>query len=119
MIAVLCTDGQMNLQHVQSECISGKWVPLLVYTIEGEEGVVIPLFHDQKTARSFIKRNLPKDWVHGGVELTDRDIDWIKDKGWKIREMNYPNKVTDLLGLKFTMEILEFAEEPGFTVGKL
>lgn len=119
MIAILCADGQLKVNDIKTECVKGKWVPILTYSIEGEDGTHVPLFHDDKTARSYIKRNLPKDWVHGGIVLTDEEVQWIKDKGWTIREMSYPNKMCDIPGLKFGLEILEFSSEPGWTVGRL
>ena len=118
MIAILCTDGQMKLEEVRNECQPGKWVPLFIYTVAGESFPTIPLFHDEKTAKAFIKRNLPKDWLHGGVALTERDIQWMKDKGWQIREMSYPNRMTDLKNIKFGFEILEFGEEPEFRISR-
>lgn len=119
MFAILCTDGQMNLEEVRNECQPGQWVPLFTYTEGDDPTPIIPLFHDQKTAKSFIKRNLPKDWLHGGVQLTDEDIAWIKNKGWRIREMTYPNRLTDLKHITFGMEILEFSTKPDMHYGRL
>ena len=113
MIAILCTDGQMKLDEVRNECVPGKWVPLFVFRVNPSDPPTVPIFQEEKTARQFIKRNLPKGWMHGGAELTDRDIQWMKDKGWILREMDYPHLVKDyLIGL----EILEFGDQPDFKV---
>jgi hypothetical protein len=26
MIAIICTDGQMGIEDLQKECVSGKWI---------------------------------------------------------------------------------------------
>lgn len=116
MLAIICTDGQMQIADIRKECKSEKWIPIFVY--KTSEETVIPVFHDNFVAKSFIKRNLPNDWVRGAIILTDEDIAWIKDKGWKIREMTYPNKLTGLKDIQMTFEILELRSEPDFKTSR-
>lgn len=111
MWAVLCTDGQMNISAFHNECVPEKWVPIFVYKINPEDNPIVPLFYDELTTRKFAKRNTPKKWMRGGVELTDQDIEWIKEKGWIIKEMNYPHKVDNFI---CGFEILEFEKTPDF-----
>lgn len=115
MWAVLCTDGEMDSQAVRNECVSQKWVPLFVYRINPEDSPIVPTFNDPLVAKKFAKRNLSKDWVCGAVRLSDRDIEWIKDKKWVIREMTYPNKVDNY---HCGFEILEYDESPEFRTSR-
>lgn len=110
MIAILCTEGQMTHTEVRAECTAGKWVPILVYR-QGEI-TTVPLFHSNRVAYSFVKRNLPADWLRGGIDLTDRDVEWIKQQGWQIEVLSFPRKMKDLTDLVFGFEILEFDEAP-------
>jgi hypothetical protein len=103
----------MDLSEVRNECVPGKWVPIFGFRSNSEDSPTIPLFHNEETAKKFIKRNLPKEWWHGGVELTDADIEWMKSKGWILKEMNFPHLVTNY---KYGVEILEFSEQPNFRV---
>lgn len=112
MIAILCTEGRMKYHEIKEECPSGQWVPIFCYKENSKS--IIPIFSDENVALAFVRRNLPKDWVKGAVLLTDRDLEWIKNKGWEIRKMNYPNKLKDLKNIKFDLEILEFEEQPDF-----
>jgi len=115
MWAVLCTDGQLDLNAVRNECVPGKWVPLFVYRMNPDEKPIVPVFRDELTTKKFTKRNLPKNWMRGGVELTDRDVEWMKEKGWIIKEMSYPHKVDNYI---CGFEILEFAEAPDFRTSR-
>lgn len=112
MIAILCTEGRMKYQEIKEECPSGKWAPIFCYIEDSKTKV--PVFFEEQVAIAFVRRNLPKDWVKGAVILTDRDLEWIKNKGWEIRQMSYPNKLKDIKNIKFDLEILEFEEQPDF-----
>jgi hypothetical protein len=119
MFAILCTDGQMKLDEVRNECLPGKWVPLFAYWLNGEEHPNIPVFHDSETAKAFIKKNLPPEWIHGGVQLTDRDVKWMEDKGWRIRQLSYPQRIQASKICKIGLEVLELEVEPDFAIGRL
>jgi hypothetical protein len=114
MICILFTDGVMNQHDIVSECKTQKWVPICVYR---EKSVVdaVPTvigFNDQEMAKKFAKRNLPKDWVRGGVKLADEDVKWIKDKGWNIEIFTFPKLMNSHPVYEISFEVLEFSEEP-------
>lgn len=104
----------MKYHEVKEECSSGRWAPIFCYRENSK--TVIPIFSDENIAIAFVRRNLPKDWVKGAVVLTNRDLDWMVEKGWQIKEMIYPNKLKDIKNIKFDLEILEFEETPDFFV---
>lgn len=109
MIAVLYTNGEMELEELRKECPDNKWSPILGIC-ENEE-ITIPLFHDLKTCRTFINRNLPKDVVKGSIVLNDIDLAWIKEQNWNVKFMSYPNKLDSN---SFQIQIIYFDEHPEF-----
>jgi hypothetical protein len=116
MIAIICTDGQMEITDIRKECKSQRWIPIFVYRTAQE--IVVPLFSDDYVAKSFIKRNFPPNWVRGGIILSNEDVAWIKSKGWKIRQMSYPNKLTGLKDIEMSFEIIQLADEPDFKTSR-
>lgn len=115
MWAVVYTDGQLNLNEIRNECVPGKWIPLFVYRMSLDENPTIPVFKNGMTAKSFAKRNLPKNWTCAAVELTYRDVEWIKEKKWIIKEMTFPQRVDKYI---CGFEILEFEEVPNFRTSR-
>jgi hypothetical protein len=76
-----------------------------------EEGPpIIPCFESTEVARNFARRNLPKSWLRGVVNLTMRDTQWIDKKGWRIVLYDFPKKLKDVV--PFDIEVLEYDEEP-------
>lgn len=116
MLVAMCTNGSLALNEVRDECRSNKWFPILTYILDGVQ--VVPVFSDPKVARQFIKRNLPKDWLHGAIELSDSEEVFLKSR-YQVREMNYPNLMKDLPGIEWKEEVLELESEPDFRIGKL
>lgn len=112
VIAVLYTDGQMRVENISKECVSGKWIPILVYRHKNSETPVVPVFLIQDTARTFSKRNLPKEWQHGAVTLSEEDIEIIKKKGWIFELFHFPKKICDRDDLDIGFEIHEFDDTP-------
>ena len=107
MFAILHTDGNLKLKDLYTECRDQKWIPILTY----ENKVVC--FHFQDVAKRFAKRNLPKDWLTGAIQL-DRDaIKKIRDSGLKIDILDYPKK----LNVKFELEVIEFNYKPEIRIG--
>ena len=74
MMAILCTDGQLKLREVERECVNQKWIPLLTFKLEKDESIYLPIFSIEDTAKSFIKRNLPRSWTHAGIYLSDHEF---------------------------------------------
>ena len=106
---IVCTQGEMSYQDVLRECKSQKWVPILVMRLE-EGPPIIPCFESTEVARNFARRNLPKSWLRGVVNLTMRDTQWIDKKGWRIVLYDFPKKLKDVV--PFDIEVLEYDEEP-------
>ena len=78
---IVCGLSEMSYHDVSIECINEKWIPLL--SIKTTQPT-IPCFRGTRTAKRFAERNLTeyKNWLIGVVNLTPRDIEWIKNKGW-------------------------------------
>ena len=112
MIAVICTDGQMKIDEIEKECVTGKWIPLLIYKTNNKK--ILPVFNLEDVARSFVKRNLPKNWAHGCVFLADSDIEKILKNDWEIQPFDFPRKLNENPEIQFDFEIHEFQEEPDF-----
>lgn len=104
MLAAFCTEGQMNLSDVIKECGGDRWIPLLV--IKAENKTVLPTFIDSEVCRKFCKRNLPKNWVYGCVNLTHEDIESLAKKDLDVLELAYPRLLKD--AFEFGVEIHEF-----------
>lgn len=119
MMAVLCTDGQLSLSELHRECITGKWIPLLIYKKRFTDCIYLPVFAHECTAKDFIKRNLPKKWTHAGIILADSDIDVIQKKGWSLQHFDFPRRIASLPDIQLGFEIHEFTEVPDFKTSKL
>jgi len=111
MIAILCTDGAMELTDICSECKNNKWVPILVYYKDSVPTVVT--FSNEDTAKRFAQRNLRKGWLLGAVYLGDEGIEFIKSRGWNIEVMNWPRRLTN-----FGYEVVEFDTAPEVYCGR-
>ncbi len=61
----------MTHVDIRKECTT--WIPLLSYNNK------VLLFTLESTAKSFVKRNIPKDQVRGCILLTDADLATIKE----------------------------------------
>jgi hypothetical protein len=116
MIAIICTDGQMGIDDLQKECVSGKWIPLLVLRDRKTKEIHLPVFNLEDVVRKFVGRNLPKNWKHGCVYLADDDIATIIENGWQFMPMDFPRKVNEHPDYELSFEIHEFSEEPEFKV---
>jgi len=115
MIAIICTDGQLSHKDIQRECIKQKWIPLL--TLKSQEKTILPVFNLADIAYKFVVRNLPKEWKHGCVHLTNDDIATIIKKNWTIQPMDFPRKIKDNPEFEMSFEIHEFTEEPDYRMG--
>ena len=116
VIAIICTDGQMGIDDLHNECVSGKWIPLLVLRDRKTKEVHLPVFNLQDIAYRFVVRNLPKNWKHGCVHLADDDIVTVIKRGWQFMPMDFPRKVNEHPDYEISFEIHEFSEEPEFKV---
>lgn len=114
MIAIICTDGQLDINNIEKECVAQKWIPLTVLKRKYDKKILLPVFNLTDIAFKFIVRNLPKNWKHGCVYLSDSDIEKILKKGWQIEPFDFPRKVNEHPDFDMTFEIHEFEVEPDF-----
>jgi len=114
MIALLYTDGQLNISDLKFECVPQQWVPLLILRYRTDDQIVLPVFELTDVARAFAKRNLPKNWKHGAVHLTDCDMAIIEKKGWVLQKFYFPRKLCDSTDFVFDLEIHDFDHMPSF-----
>lgn len=117
MFAILCTDGELDYKAVIKECRPEKWIPLFAYyEAKSPNKPIIPLFHDDNTAKNFAKRNFPKEWLKGAVFVTPENIAWMTERGWEMNPMAFPRKMNGLPGITFGFEVMDFFEEPDIMV---
>jgi hypothetical protein len=114
MIAIISTDGQLNLDEIENECVKQKWIPLVVLKNKKDNSITLPIFNLADVARKFIVRNMPKNWKQGCVLLTETDLEIIKSKKWNVEILDFPRKVNEHPDFDMTFEIHEFSEEPDF-----
>ena len=119
MFALLYTDGQLRLRDIMKECVQEKWIPLFVYRESDSDNPILPVFNDQNIAKSFMKRNLPKDWSHGTIMLSEDDLNSIKEKGWTLQVFDFPRKIKDCVNILMGLEIFELQEEPDLVTSRL
>lgn len=111
MIAIIYTDGLIKCDDLKNECQHQKWIPITVYK-DKNHNITVICFEDVKIAKQFAKRNFPKEWIKGAISLADDDIEFIKNKNWKIEIMTYPRLLNSHHEYKLGFEIIDFADEP-------
>lgn len=114
MMAILCSDGQLALNDIIKECITQKWVPLLTYQDKKTENIYVPIFSIQDTAKNFIKRNLPKNWIKACICLSDQEIKTINSLNYKIEHFSFPRKINENPDIRMGFQIIEFDQQPDF-----
>ena len=107
MLVAFCTEGQMSVFDVKHECGKDGWIPLVV--LKKDNQIILPHFTGNEICKKFCLRNFPKNWLCGGVALSDDDIDSIKNKGWIFQEFNFPRLIKN--NFDIIVEIHEFASE--------
>lgn len=107
MFVIMSSDGEMNLQEVSTECRKNCWCPILSAQV-GEEKFV-PEFHLLDVAKQFMKRNMPKGWLSGVVNLTDEDRKTLQASGVNLKLYSFPSKLYEA---NFGVEIVNFSSEP-------
>lgn len=112
LVFAFTTMGHMSVQQIQYELKADKVCPLLVYEFEGE--TIIPLFVSKKVCHDFLKRNLPREWISGAVDLTPEDLEVLCEQDHlKARKFEWPRKIKDLV--IFNVHIHEFVDVPDVT----
>lgn len=116
MYAVISTDGQLDIDQLEKECVKGKWIPLCVLKKRDSGEIFLPIFNLSDICKRFAMRNLPKDWSKGWVLLTQEDYLELDKKGWQFMLFDFPRIVNDDRDYELTFEIHEFLEQPDFSV---
>ena len=96
----------MNSKELKEECTAGKWLPILVMRTDEGAKPIVPMFDSTKVAAKFVKRNLPRGWLCGTVNMRLKDAQWMDDNGWKAIKFDYPRIMKDIV--EFDIEIFEF-----------
>ena len=96
----------MNSKELKEECTAGKWLPILVMRTDEGAKPIVPMFDSAKVAAKFVKRNLPRGWLCGTVNMRLKDAQWMDDNGWKAIKFDYPRIMKDIV--EFDIEIFEF-----------
>lgn len=107
VFAVICSDGAITNRDDVKQCQNEKWMP--VATISKDGKITVLLFYDYQVAAKFIKRNYPRDWTRGIINLTEDNLKWMRDQGWESKVLSYPQLLKDAPG--FGYEILQFQSE--------
>jgi len=115
MIAILCTDGVMQLSDIYNECQKNKWVPVLVYRKGDDPTPIVVTFNSEDTAKRFAQRNIRKGWLLGAVYLGDEGVEYIKSRGWRIETMDWPRRLSDF---ELGYEVVDFATKPEVYCGR-
>jgi len=111
MIVVVYSDGQINISDINLDFREKKWIPIAVLKNDLGE-IFVPYFNTFDTAKSFSKRNFPKNWLVGAIHLSDDEVEFIISKGWKAMNLNYPKLFTNHQELKIDFEIIDFHSKP-------
>jgi len=88
-------------------------IPLLILK-DRDDNITVPLFTNFRTAYSFMKRNLRKKVIAGIVELIDKKLENMKQKGWTLEVMNWSRKFIDHPIYKLDFEIYEMSGDTEF-----
>lgn len=110
---VMYTQGMMTKRNIIDECHRQGWAPFLAFK-EGET-FIVPVFAKDDVARRFAKRNIPKDHLWGLVAPTDEEWNFIRERGWELREFSYPHRLEAALDVV----IVEFHAKPNSHFVKL
>lgn len=109
--ACLYSDGHVHLKDVGKECIKEQWIPIAIYRMADGQPTVI-LFKSQELVRKFGKRNLPSNWTHGAVQLSQKNLDWLITKNLNLEVFDFPKKLKDNPDIELGFEVMEFQDEP-------
>ncbi len=107
---VLYNDGNLNAQDIRLECVKDGWVPVLVLR-DKDDRVTVPMFKDPETAYKFMCRNLSSKVIRGTMNLFEKDIESMIEKGWEIEYMDFPRRFTNHSDYKIDLEIIEVNKE--------
>lgn len=118
LYAILYTEGEIDMKALEEECYKERWVPLLgLEPREGNGPLILLCVKDVTVGVNVIKRNMPKGWVPGLIEMPWQEIDHAKSIGWKIEVLTYPKRVMSHPDYKVVSLIHHFQEAPEYHQG--
>ena len=112
--AVLYADEGIGTEEITGSLRDLKLMPIMVLRSkkDPEAPPKVPCFYESKHSEACSRRNVPKDWQHGTIILTDRDFVWIKSKKWELYPLKFPHHFTKHPEYSISFEMMEFEERP-------
>jgi hypothetical protein len=107
MLVAFCTQGHMSVYDVKKECGKDGLIPLVV--LKKDNKIILPHFSANSICKKFCERNLPKNWLCGGVKLSEDDINSLKIKNWEYQYFDFPNIIKNKY--EINVEIHEFTSD--------
>ena len=84
--------GVMSTHEMFRELAEDQVAPILA--LSKADGItVVLIFSSSSLCLRFSKRNLPKKWVNGEMEVHADDLRFIEEKGWEIERLSWPRKI--------------------------
>lgn len=90
MWLALSSDGQMSKHEMLTELKRAKICPVLTYMDQGQP--VVPLFPTLELALAFAKRNTPRTYSIGVMEVDEHDRDLLLQDGFTLQTLEWPNR---------------------------
>lgn len=89
--AVSC-DGHMSPAQMLAELPRDKVCPIMCFEEDGT--TVVPIFTSKQLAEKFAKRNTPRTWTIGTMEVFSDNIEQLEGRGYRVVEFSWPKKKT-------------------------
>lgn len=90
MWVALSGDGQMTRAQMLNELQTDRVCPILTYVSDGQ--ALVPLFATADLAFQFAKRNTPRDYSVGVMEVDDEDKAALVKDGFAFEVLDWPKK---------------------------
>lgn len=100
--------GEMSFYEMSREFPKERVCPVVVLD-DGEKKTVL-LFFNQKIAKDFARRNLPKEWLKGVLQADEEDLAMVKSKGWDTMKFLFPRRIRETEG-QLTVEVIDLKKE--------
>jgi len=84
------SDGHMTATQMYVELQRDKVCPVMCYDEDG--ATIVPIFLSKACAEQFARRNTPRDWTIGTMEVFQDNIDQLMSRGYQVVEFNWPKK---------------------------
>ena len=105
---LISNHGVMSTHEMFRELEEDQIAP--VVALEKAAGTTdVLVFSSSALCLKFAKRNLPKKWVNGEMQVRDDDISFIEEKGWGVERLSWPRKVRK--EEEITVVVMELSRE--------